>query len=292
MNSEQRITKAVIAAAGIGSRMLPATKAIPKEMLTIVDRPVIQLIVEELVAAGITDILFVTSPGKNAIKEHFDPALELEESLAQSGKHSLRDALHELSALANFSYMLQSGPYGNGTPVLCAESFVAGEPFIYVWPDDLVLSKTPFTKQLISRYQKTGCPVIGVDEVPYEEVHRYGVVDLDPHTGSIRRVVEKPAREDAPSNLVQFGRMVLTRDIIDILKETALGKGNELWLTDAIAAHVARGNVFLAERIPDGKWLTTGDPLNNLKALVEHALVAPEVSESFRAYLRDRLQRD
>jgi UTP--glucose-1-phosphate uridylyltransferase len=134
--------------------------------------------------------------------------------------------------------------------------------------------------------------VIGVDEVPYEEVHRYGVVDLDPDTNAIRRVVEKPAREDAPSNLVQFGRMVLTHEIIDILKETALGKGNELWLTDAIAAHISRGNTFLAERIPDGKWLTTGDPLNNLKALVEHALVAPEYSDSFRAYLLDRLHYD
>lgn len=292
MNTHQRITKAVIAAAGIGSRMLPATKAIPKEMLTIIDRPVIQLIVEELVASGITDILFVTSPGKDAIEAHFCPAADLEESLAASGKLSLRDALRDLSALANFSYMLQSGPYGNGTPVLCAESFVGDEPFIYVWPDDLVLAKSPFTKRLMERYAETGHPVIGVDEVPYSEVHRYGVVDFDTQTGSIRRVVEKPALEDAPSNLVQFGRMVLTRDIIDILKETELGKGNELWLTDAIATHVARGNQFLAERIPDGRWLTTGDPLNNLKAIVEHALVDTQVAEGFRAYLLDRLHCD
>lgn len=292
MNSKQPITKAVIAAAGIGSRMLPATKAIPKEMLTIVDKPVIQLIVEELVAAGITDILFVTSPGKDAIKEHFAPAPELEESLAASGKHALSEALRAVTGLANFSFMLQHGPYGNGTPVLCAESFVGDEPFVYVWPDDLVLAKTPFTKRLMERHTMTGHPVIGVDEVPYEEVHRYGVVDLDGETGAIKRVVEKPAREDAPSNLVQFGRMVLTRPIIDILKETALGKGNELWLTDAIAAHVARGERFLAERIPDGRWLTTGDPLNNLKAIVEHAFADPEVSDSFRTYLSDRLRED
>lgn len=292
MSSKQRITKAVIAAAGIGSRMLPATKAIPKEMLTIVDRPVIQLIVEELAASGITDILFVTSPGKDAIREHFGPAVDLEESLREAGKHSLRDTLRALSTLANFSFMMQSGPYGNGTPVLCAESFVGEEPFIYVWPDDLVLAKSPFTRRLIERFEETGCPVIGVDEVPYDEVHRYGVVDMDDMTGNIRRVVEKPTREEAPSNLVQFGRMVLTHDIVEILKHTALGKGNELWLTDAIAAHVASGNRFLAERVPDGRWLTTGDPLNNLKALVEHALVDPQVSESFRAYLLERLHHD
>lgn len=292
MSSKQRITKAVIAAAGIGSRMLPATKAIPKEMLTIVDRPVIQLIVEELAASGITDILFVTSPGKDAIREHFGPAVDLEESLREAGKHSLRDTLRALSTLANFSFMMQSGPYGNGTPVLCAESFVGEEPFIYVWPDDLVLAKSPFTRRLIERFEETGCPVIGVDEVPYDEVHRYGVVDMDDMTGNIRRVVEKPTREEAPSNLVQFGRMVLTHDIVEILKHTALGKGNELWLTDAIAAHVASGNRFLAEKVPDGRWLTTGDPLNNLKALVEHALVDPQVSESFRAYLLERLHHD
>ncbi len=292
MNKSRHIHKAVIAAAGIGSRMLPATKAIPKEMLTIVDRPVIQHIVEELVASGITDILFVTSPGKETIAEHFSSAPELEESLSASGKIALRDAIRDVATLANFSFMLQTGPYGNGTPVLCAESFVGDDPFIYVWPDDLVLSRDPFTKNLIARYEATGCPVIGVDEVPYEEVHRYGVVDLDDETGAIRRVVEKPTRAEAPSNLVQFGRMVLTRPIVDILKETELGKGNELWLTDAIATHVARGERFLAERIPDGKWLTTGDPLNNLKAVVEHALDDPRVSGEFRSYLLTRLQHD
>lgn len=280
------ITRAVIAVAGSGTRFLPATKAMPKEMITLIDRPVIQYVVEELVASGITEIMFVTSRGKEALVNHFDEAPELEAQLQAAGKFNFLEKVRETSSMARYHFTRQTGPYGNGTPLLCVDSFIRNDPFVFVFGDDLVRSDVPFTKRLIDRYIITGKPVIGVDEVPFEEVHRYGVVDMDMTTGVIRRVVEKPKREDAPSNLVQFGRMVLTREIVDTLKQVPTGKGGELWLTDAIARYIENGGEFLAERIPDGRWYTTGDPLSMLEATVEYALRHPEMGALFSGYLK------
>jgi len=284
----QTITKAVIAVAGSGTRFLPATKSQPKEMLPIVDKPIIQYVVEELVASGITDIILVTRWDKKPLEDHFDRSFELEYLLTQTGKIHLLEEVRRISSMANFIYVRQKGPYGNGTPVLSAATILQDEPFVFAWGDDLVLSKEPFTKRLIETYTEHGAPVIGVQPVPKETVSRYGIVDLKPGTKEMRGVIEKPSPEEAPSNLAQFGRMVLTPEVVAVLKETPLGKGNELWVTDAIAEYVRRGNRFLVEEVKDGAWLTTGDPLNYLIATVEHALLRPDIGEAFRSYLRSR----
>jgi UTP--glucose-1-phosphate uridylyltransferase len=281
-----KIKKAIIAVAGSGTRFLPATKAQPKEMLPIVDKPIIQYIVEELVESGIEDIILVTKWDKKTLEDHFDRSFELEHSLNESGKIKQLEEVRRISTMANFIYVRQKGPYGNGTPVLSAASLLNDEPFVFAWGDDLVLSKNPFTKSLIDNYEQHGAPVIGVQSVPKEHVHRYGIVKLKPGTQEMELVVEKPSQEDAPSQLAQFGRMILTPDIVNILRKTALGKGGELWITDAISEYVSRGGRFMVEEVKDGRWLTTGDPLNYLKAMIDYALVREDIGDDFRTHLR------
>jgi UTP--glucose-1-phosphate uridylyltransferase len=283
---KQKIRKAVIAVAGSGTRFLPATKAQPKEMLPIVDKPIIQYVVEEMVASGITDIVLVTKWDKKSLEDHFDRSLDLEDSLKKSGKGHIAEMIKDLSMMANFIYVRQKGPYGNGTPVLSAASIVGDEPFVFAWGDDLVLSKEPFTKKLIEDYEEHGAPVIGVQEVPLDQVEKYGIVKLIDGTQDMLDVIEKPKRADAPSRLAQFGRMVLTPAILQELKDTPLGKGSELWITDAIKRYVAKGHQFRVVPVTDGEWLTTGDPLNYLKAMVSYALIREDIGESFKAYLR------
>lgn len=281
-----KVRKAVIAVAGSGTRFLPATKSQPKEMLPIVDKPIVQYVVEEMVEAGITDIILVTRWDKKSLEDHFDRSFELEHSLEQSGKSELLREVRRVSAMANFVYVRQKGPYGNGTPILSAANLVAGEPFVFAWGDDLVLSKTSFTKKLVENFMHHGAPVIGVQKVPKEHVSRYGIVKLRKETKEMEDVVEKPPVENAPSQLAQFGRMILTPEIVDVLRDTKLGKGNELWVTDAISEYVRRGGRFMVEEVEDGQWLTTGDPLNYLKATVEYALARPDIGEEFRAHLK------
>ena len=283
---KRKVKKAVIAVAGSGTRFLPATKAQPKEMLPIVDKPIVQYVVEELVAAGIEDIILVTKWDKKTLEDHFDRSFELEHSLEKSGKHKLLKEIQHISSMANFIYVRQKGPYGNGTPILSASSLLNDEPFVFAWGDDLVLSKTSFTKQLIDSYDQNSAPVIGVQKVPKEHVNRYGIVKLKEGTREMECVIEKPSIEDAPSQLAQFGRMILTPEIVNILKDTKLGKGGELWVTDAISAYVARGGRFMVEEVEDGKWLTTGDPLNYLKAMVDYALIREDIGADFRAHLK------
>ncbi|OGZ07864.1 MAG: UTP--glucose-1-phosphate uridylyltransferase [Candidatus Lloydbacteria bacterium RIFCSPLOWO2_01_FULL_50_20] len=285
-NSPTKIRKAVIAVAGSGTRFLPATKAQPKEMLPIVDKPIVQYVVEEMVASGITDIILVTKWDKKTLEDHFDRSFELEYALEQAGKKKLLDDVRRISTMANFIYVRQKGPYGNGTPILSAANLVEGEPFVFAWGDDLVLSKKPFTKSLIENFEKNGSPVIGVQAVPREHVDRYGIVKLRPGTKEMELVVEKPAVGKAPSRLAQFGRMVLTPEIVEILKRTKLGKGGELWVTDAISEYVRGGGRFMVEEVKDGEWLTTGDPLNYLKAVVEYALKRDDIGPGFRSYLK------
>ena len=282
-----RVRKAVVAVAGSGTRFLPVTKAMPKEMLPIVDKPIIQLVVEELVAAGIQDIIFVTKWDKKPLEDHFDPNWALFHELMQAGKETLLSEIDKLSEMANFIFVRQRGPYGNGTPVLTAESLLGDEPFLYVWGDDLVKSKISFSKQLVDDYALHGLPMIGVQQVPREDVTRYGIVKLREGTHEIEDIVEKPSIKDAPSQLADFGRMILNREIIDILKRTRLGKGNELWIVDAIRDYVLHGGKFLAKEVEDGQWLTSGDPINYLQALLTYALDREEIKEPLLRLMRE-----
>ncbi len=281
-----KVKTAVIAVAGSGTRFLPATKAQPKEMLPIVDKPIVQYVVEEMVASGIENIILVTKWDKKTLEDHFDRSLELEHALEASGKLKLLKDVQRISEMANFIYVRQKGPYGNGTPVLSAAHLLRDEPFVFAWGDDLVLSKTPFTKKLIENYQTHGAPVIGVQKVPKAHVDRYGIVKLKRGTREMEEVIEKPQVDKAPSQLAQFGRMILTPAIVQILKETKLGKGGELWVTDAISEYVRQGNRFMVEEVEDGEWLTTGDPLNYLKAVVAYALLREDIGKEFRDHLK------
>jgi UTP--glucose-1-phosphate uridylyltransferase len=281
------IKKAIVAVAGAGTRFLPATKTMPKEMLPIVDKPIIQLVVEELVEAGIQDIILVTKWDKKPLEDHFDHNWALANELREAGKLKQLEEITRISDMANFVYIRQKGPYGNGTPVLSAASLVYNEPFIYVWGDDLVRSKVSFTKQMIEDYQVHGHLMIGVQKVEKEMVNRYGIVKLRAHSAEIEKIVEKPSIDEAPSQLADFGRMILNQDIVDILREIPLGKDNELWIVDAIRQYVERGGIFLAKEVDNGEWLTTGDPLNYLKAVIKYALDREDIGKDLNEFLKN-----
>jgi len=285
----QKIKKAVVAVAGSGTRLLPATKSMPKEMLPIVDKPVIQLVVEELVEAGIEDIILVTKWDKKPLEDHFDHSWALEHELEKAGKEEKLAQVKRISEMANFVYVRQKGPYGNGTPVLSAASLVDDEPFVFVWGDDLVKSKVSFTKQMVEEYAQNGNPMIGVQEVADEDVHRYGIVKLKENSFQIEDIIEKPDLENAPSNLADFGRMILNQEIIDVLKETALGKGNELWIVDAIKNYIERGGIFYAKKVEDGEWLTTGDPMNYLRTTLKYAFDRDDLKDELRDFVEKDL---
>ena len=284
-----KIKKAIIAVAGSGTRLLPATKSMPKEMLPIVDKPIIHLVVEELVEAGIEDIIFVTRWDKKPLEDYFDHSSALEDDLRKNGKDEWADKIAKIAEMANFVYVRQKGPYGNGTPVLSAASLVDDEPFIFAFGDDLVKSKVSFTKQMVEDYAKNGHLMIGAQQVPEKEVVKYGIVKLKEGTNQLEDIIEKPSIETAPSHLATFGRYILNQEIIDILKNTPLGKGNELWIVDAIKTYVNQGGIFLAKEIEDGEWLTTGDPLNYLKAIMAYALDRKDVGRDLKEYTNQLL---
>jgi len=283
----QKIRKAIIPAAGLGTRFLPATKSMPKEMLPIVDKPIIQLVVEELVAAGIEDIILVTKWDKKPLEDHFDHNWALGDELKKAGKEELWDQVKKISEMANFIYVRQKGPYGNGTPVLSAANLVDDEPFVFVWGDDLVKSKISFSKQMVDDYAKHGQMKIGVQEVLPEDVVRYGLVKLKEGTMEIEDIIEKPTIKEAPSRYADFGRMILNPDIVEVLKKTALGKGNELWIVDAIRAYVKSGGKFLAKKVEDGEWLTTGDPMNYLKAILTYAMEREDIKDELEKFMKE-----
>jgi len=287
----KKIKKAIVAVAGSGTRLLPATKSMPKEMLPIVDKPIIQLVVEELVAAGIEDIVLVTKWDKKPLEDHFDYNWALIDDLKKAGKDKLMEEVKKIANLANFIYVRQKGPYGNGTPVLSAASIVKNEPFMFVWGDDLVKAKVPFAKQMVDDYNKTGHFMIGVQEVPLEQVSRYGIVKVKKGSMQIEDIVEKPSVKDTPSRLADFGRMILNQEIVDILKKTALGKGNELWTVDAIKSYVKNGGEFYAKKIKDGEWLTTGDPLNYMKTMLKYASDRPDIGPEIKKFTKDLLKK-
>jgi UTP--glucose-1-phosphate uridylyltransferase len=285
----QMVRKAVVAVAGSGTRFLPVTKTMPKEMLPIVDTPIIQVIAQELFEAGIQDIILVTKWDKKAIEDHFDLNWPLVQELRQAGKEARLSTVDRLSDKVNFIYVRQRGPYGNGTPVLSAASLLGNEPFLYVWGDDLVKSSVSFSKQLVDDFQRHGRPVIGVQAVPRQEVSKYGIVKLRTGTDEIEDIIEKPSVAAAPSQLADFGRMILNKEIVDILRQTRIGKNNELWIVDAIKDFVKTGGTFLAKKVNDGRWLTTGDPLSYLQAVLAYALDREDMRDPLLAHMESLL---
>lgn len=280
----QKIKKAIVAVAGSGTRLLPVTKAMPKEMLPIVDKPIIQLVVEELVEAGIEDIILVTKWDKKPLEDHFDHSVALENDLEKNGKLEMLKEVQRISGLANFIYVRQNPQYGNGVPILSAASLVRDEPFVFCFGDDLVKAKVSFTKQMVEEYEKVGKPMIGVQEMPDEVLDRYGIVDLFPNAMRLKGIVEKPNINEAPSKLAAFGRMILNQEIIDELKNTPLGKGGELWIVDAIERYIKKGGDFYAKKVEDGEWLTTGDPLNYLRAILKYAIDRKDLREEIKDF--------
>lgn len=284
----QTIRKAVIPAAGFGTRFLPQTKAMPKEMLPIVDKPVIQYVVEELVASGITDIIIVTGWNKRSIEDHFDYPNELIQTLKDQGKHELIDEVKKTAELANFIYIRQKGPYGNGTPVLCAKDVIGDEPFVAIWGDEFIYSKPPRTLQCIEVFEKYGDPVISAVRVAREDVSRYGiaeVINIEKNIWQMTGIVEKPPKGEAPSNLAAHGCYVLTPDIFEYLEKLKPGKSNEIWLTDAIRQLMKKRPVYACE-IKDAKYYDTGNKLEYLKTVVEFALNHKDLNGDFRSYLK------
>ena len=283
----QKIRKAVIPVAGFGTRFLPVTKAQPKEMLPIVDKPAIQYIVEGCVAAGITEIIIVTSGNKRAVEDHFDRSPELEKWLSKSKKTKLLNELRKIPRMANFIYIRQKGLMGNGTPVLNAESLIGNEPFAVFWGDEFFVSKKPWIKQMIEVYEKYQDPVLSVIKTDRAGQKRYGIIDgirVEKDVYQVKNIVEKPGPQKAKSNLAVVGGYILTPEIFKILKKTKPGKNGELWLADAIDTLVKKRSVY-AKKI-DGKLYDAGTILDWLKANVELALEHPKINGEFRRYLK------
>ena len=283
-------TKAIITLAGTGTRFLPATKAQPKEMLPIIDKPIVQYCVEELVNSGICDIIMVTRKGGHAIEDHFDDNFELEYQLEQTGKHSKLQEIRQISRAANYIYIRQKShmPYGNGTPLLAAKNFIGDEPFFYIFGDDITLADTPVCQQLIDVYKKNpdvAC-VIAVQKMPDDVLYRYGIVKLKDHsTNEYESIVEKPQLGQAPSNLAVFGRYLLTPKILKIIERLPTGQDGELWLNDAIN-ELAKTKKILVHEI-EGRWITTGDPLNFIKANIEFGLKREDLGPDLKKYIKE-----
>jgi len=281
-----RIRKAVFPVAGLGTRFLPATKAQPKEMLPLVDKPIIQYGVEEAVASGVDNIILVTGRGKNAIEDHFDVNIELETFLEARGKTDLLAEIRKISNLINFSYVRQGEPLGLGHAVLVTESLVGDEPFVVVLGDDVIDANPPALRQMIDVYEELGGPVIAVERVPEDEVSAYGILASEPVRPGVHRIldlVEKPPVHEAPSNLAIIGRYVLTPDIFTELGATRKDRSGEIQLTNGLRRLLARRPLYALE--VDGVRHDTGNKLGYLRAVVYFALRRPDLAEAFRAYL-------
>ncbi|MEK4647659.1 UTP--glucose-1-phosphate uridylyltransferase GalU [Exiguobacterium sp. FSL W8-0210] len=283
----KKITKAIIPAAGLGTRFLPATKAMPKEMLPILDKPTIQYIVEEAAKAGIEDIIIVTGKHKRAIEDHFDNQKELEITLENSGKTELLEKVQFSTNLANIFYVRQKEQKGLGHAILTAKQFIGNEPFAVLLGDDIVESDDPAIKQLMDVYEQTEKSVIGVQEVRPEETHRYGIIDPVSQNGrlyDVKKFVEKPASGTAPSNLAIMGRYVLTPDIFDYLADQEEGAGGEIQLTDAIERLNADSQVFAYDF--EGNRYDVGEKLGFVKTTIEYALKDAEMRDELKAFIK------
>ncbi len=285
--SMTRVRKAIIPAAGLGTRFLPATKAMPKEMLPIVNKPTIQFIVEEAVASGIEDIIIVTGKNKRAIEDHFDRAIELEQNLESKGKTELLESVRHSSNLANIHYIRQQEPKGLGHAIWCARKFIGDEPFAVLLGDDIIEADVPATKQLIDQYEQYERSIIGVQRVPYEMTNRYGIIDPLAVEGKlipVRTFVEKPAVGEAPSNLAILGRYILTPDVFEALSAQEVGTGGEIQLTDAIARLNEVETVFAYEF--DGRRYDVGEPIGFIEATIAHALCDPDLKANVHTLLK------
>lgn len=283
----KRIRKVVIPAAGLGTRFLPATKAQPKEMLPIVDKPTIQYIVEEAIASGVESIIIITGKNKRAIEDHFDCNVELELQLEKNGKYDLLRQVNSIDNMVNLHYIRQKHPQGLGHAILCAKDFVGDEPFGVLLGDDIVVSKKPALAQLIDQYNRLGCSVVGVQNVDPSQVDKYGIIS--PESGEnglykLKDMVEKPPVGTAPSNMAIMGRYVITPEIFDVLERIPHGRGGELQLTDALQELMKIQSVYAYDF--EGKRYDVGDKLGFLQATVEFALAREDLSEKFRDYLK------
>jgi len=287
-----KIRKVVIPAAGFGTRFLPQTKAMPKEMLPIVDKPVIQYVVEEAVASGIEDVIIVTGALKRAIEDHFDvPNADLMQNLEAGGKEKIAEAMKKISDLANFIYIRQKGPYGNGTPVLSAEPVIDRETFAVMWGDEFIYSDPPRLKQMIAVHEKYGGAVISAVRIEKkEDLKRYGIAEIEPVEGNvfkIKKIVEKPNPENAPSNLATHGAYILPPEIFNILRNQAPGTGGEIYLPEAIDELIRTGFPVYACEIENGRYYDTGNKLEYMKTVVELALEHPDINEEFKDFLKN-----
>ena len=291
----RKIRKAVIPAAGFGTRFLPQTKAMPKEMLPVVDKPIIQYIVEELVDAGIKDIILVTGYHKRTIEDHFDrPSMELVENLRMGGekKLPLLQETERISDMANFIYVRQKGPYGNGTPLLNVRHIVGDEPFIYTWSDDFIKASPTRFRQLIEIYEEYDCSVLAsIKAKKDEDYERYGFAggnEIRDGLIDVKTIIEKPGKENAPSDLANVSGSIFTPDVFDYLDQAVenLNEGDELYYNDLLKLMLHDGKRVLAAEIKDGKYYDTGNKLEYLKTVVEFALEHPEIKDKFSAYLK------
>ena len=285
---EKKIKKAVIPAAGLGTRFLPATKAQPKEMLPIVDKPTLQYIIEECVASGIEEILIITGRNKKSIEDHFDKSVELEMELEKAGKKEMLEMVRDISDMVNIHFIRQKEPKGLGHAILCAKTFVGNEPFAVLLGDDVVYNdEKPCLKQLIDCYAEYNTSVLGVQTVAHENVNKYGIVggiQIEDRVYKVKKLVEKPSLEEAPSNVAILGRYIITPKIFEILENTAPGKGNEIQLTDALLKLIEEEAMYAYDF--EGRRYDVGDKLGFLEATVEYALRREELRDDFIDYLK------
>ena len=286
-----KVKKAVIPAAGLGTRFLPSTKAQPKEMLNIFDKPSIQYIVEEAVEAGIEDILIILGRNKKSIEDHFDKSYELEDKLKSKGKKELLEGVEKISNLGNIHYIRQKEPLGLGHAIYCAKAFVGNEPFAVMLGDDIVKSKKPCIKQLIEKYEEYNSTIIGVQAVEKSQVDKYGIVKgekINERLYKVEDLVEKPKVKEAPSNIAILGRYVISPEIFPILQHTKPGAGNEIQLTDGLKELARRRNVY--SYVFEGKRYDVGNKLGFLEATVEFALDDKELGSTFKKYLKNLIK--
>lgn len=284
-----KVRKAIIPAAGLGTRFLPATKAQPKEMLPIVDKPTIQYIIEEAIDSGIEEILIITGRNKKCIEDHFDKSIELEMELSKSNKEDLLHLVRDISEMVDIHYIRQKEPKGLGHAINCARAFVGNEPFAVLLGDDVVDSKTPCLKQLMDCYAEYKTSILGVQTVPENEVNKYGIVEgihIEDRVYKVKDLIEKPSPEEAPSNVAILGRYIITPRIFEILSETKPGKGGEIQLTDALKTLISSEAMYAYNF--EGKRYDVGDKLGFLQATVEFALKRVDLREKFQDYLQSK----
>ncbi|MCI6276387.1 MAG: UTP--glucose-1-phosphate uridylyltransferase GalU [Clostridium sp.] len=282
-----RVNKAIIPAAGLGTRFLPATKAQPKEMLPIVDKPTLQYIIEEAVNSGIEEILIITGRNKKSIEDHFDRSVELELELESKGKLDLLEEVRKISNMVNIHFIRQKEPKGLGHAIHCAKTFIGNEPFAVLLGDDIVYSEKPCLKQMIEAYDEYKTTILGVQQVPHEDVSKYGVVDglhIEDRVYKVKDLVEKPAIEEAPSDMAILGRYIINPGIFEILEHTKPGKGGEIQLTDALK-ELAQKEAMYAYNF-EGRRYDVGDKQGFLEATVEYALRRDDLKDDFLAYLK------